>query len=307
MRAFVTFAFADGREVQLGHGDMIGRLCTVACPISDPRISEAHAMVSLRGSGMHLLGLRGRFRVVRDEDGDEPEVLNDVRLRAGQSIELASGVVLDVVTVVLPDAVLGFEGEGIARTVLSGVMSIVTSPRLEIVTGCRPNADAFIWSDGEAWRLARTFDDTVGEVLAAGDEVAVGPHRLRVVAVSLRHASESITVAGAVVEAIELVVRYPIVHIHRKTQPSVTLDGLPARIIGELVAFAVPTPWLLLARELWPDDEDAALLRRRLDVALARLRKRLREVGVRADLVRADGVGNYELFLARDDSIVSAL
>jgi hypothetical protein len=47
-------------------------------------------------------------------------------------------------------------------------------------------------------------------------------------------------------------------------------------------------------------------VRRRLDVALSRLRQRLREHGIRADLVRMTGLGQIELFLHERDQVVDA-
>ena len=61
MRAFVRFRLPEGNSVELGHGDLIGRLWSAALPIADARISEADAMVSLRGQELKLLALRGRF------------------------------------------------------------------------------------------------------------------------------------------------------------------------------------------------------------------------------------------------------
>ena len=51
MRPAVHLRLPDGRTAVLGHGDLIGRLESAALPLADPRISEAHAMVSLRGTG----------------------------------------------------------------------------------------------------------------------------------------------------------------------------------------------------------------------------------------------------------------
>lgn len=57
---------------------------------------------------------------------------------------------------------------------------------------------------------------------------------------------------------------------------------------------------LELVAEVWTDD-DAFVLRKRWDVNLGRLRGRLREGGVRTDLVRAAGTGQVELVLRRDE------
>ena len=58
MRPTVSLQLPDGSIHELGHGDLIGRLWTAALHLDDGRISEAHAMISLRGSELHLLALR---------------------------------------------------------------------------------------------------------------------------------------------------------------------------------------------------------------------------------------------------------
>jgi len=60
MRAFVRLRCTDGSIAELTHGDLIGRLGTAALHFDDARISEAHAMISLRGQELKLLALRGR-------------------------------------------------------------------------------------------------------------------------------------------------------------------------------------------------------------------------------------------------------
>jgi hypothetical protein len=83
----------------------------------------------------------------------------------------------------------------------------------------------------------------------------------------------------------------------------VTLGGLQARLVSELVAIDGPVSWSVLAEELWPDGDDAFLRRNRLDTLLSRLRRRFRAAGLRADLVRADGSGTVELFLYPHDRV----
>ena len=63
MRPTTRLQLPSGAMVLLGPGDLIGRSPTAALHIDDPRISEAHSMVSLRGSQLKLLALRGRHSV----------------------------------------------------------------------------------------------------------------------------------------------------------------------------------------------------------------------------------------------------
>ena len=92
------------------------------------------------------------------------------------------------------------------------------------------------------------------------------------------------------------------------------LDGIAARIISELVALGGPAPWELVAAQIWPagsepesaeqpDLLDRTQLRRRWDISLARLRRKLRDARVRPDLVRACGTGQVELLLCSGDTV----
>lgn len=82
----------SGEVLALGHGALIGRLWSAELHVNDARVSEAHAMVSLRGRDVRLLALRGRFQV----DG---RWLSDVVLAPGMVIGLAKGLELEVVAV----------------------------------------------------------------------------------------------------------------------------------------------------------------------------------------------------------------
>ena len=100
MRALVTLRTADGREHELGHGDLIGRLWSARLQLASPDISEAHALVSLRGGELHLLGLRGLFAY-------KGKPCKDLVLAPGQVLALSREVTVEVVDVVLPEETLG--------------------------------------------------------------------------------------------------------------------------------------------------------------------------------------------------------
>lgn len=293
-RAFVRLRAPDGALHDLGHGDVIGRLWSVALPIPDPRVSEMHAMVSLRGSVPRLLGLRGRFAV-------DATPVADVALAAGQEIVLADGVALTVVDVLLPDEVMALEGDGLARQALPNVASLRLGARVELVAGHLPDAAATIWSDGLEWRVRTARAE---HALSFGDGFTVDQRRFRAVALRLDASGAEATLPdGAVLVPLHLTVCYDTVHVHRGGDPPVALDGISARIVSELAIIKQPVAWEALAREIWRDDDASLQLRRRWDVALARLRRRLRDARIRPDLVRADGSGNVELFLARGDTL----
>jgi len=296
MRPHATLRTPDGQLHHLGHGDILGRLWTAALTIDDARISEAHAMVSLRGDTLKLLGLRGRFAVK-----DKP--VAEVELRPGLRFALARGLVIDVVDVILPDRVLVLWSEGFPRRILSGVCSLLVEPRVELVPGYRRSAAAHIWSSGDGWRVQ--VEREAPQVLDDGSHFTVAGRRWTTEAVALATASGSATRARDGVQApMRIVAQFDTVHIHRAGEPTIALGGIPARIISELVAFGGPTNWQTVAGEVWRDISDRHQLRRKWDVNLSRLRSKLKAARVRTDLVRADGSGHFELLLHPGDQVV---
>jgi len=296
VRAFVRLRLPDGTARELGHGDLIGRLPSAALHIDDARVSEAHALISLRGRELKLLALRGRFAI-------EQKPMAEVVLREGLTIWIARDLSLVVDEVVLPDAVLALEGDGLARQVLSGVCSLTTTPRPALIPRYVGDASAWIWSVGEAWRIRLAKQDP--RPLAVGDVFVVDDRRFEVMAVTLEHAGHAQTHAlGAVSVPLRLVANYDTAHIHRAGEPAVALTGISARILGELVACGAPVSWRSVAVEIWSEaDHDNHQLRRKWDINLARLRRKLKDARIRPNLVRSDRTGNVEIFLADGDVV----
>lgn len=290
MRAFAVIVGPDGAEVELGHGAIVGRLASAALCVSDPRVSEAHAMVSLRGDRMRLLALRGRLMV-----GGAPS--QDVVLEPGLVVELAPGVSLRVEDVVLPDSALALEGPGLPRQVLSGVCSLFTRPRPRLVPGFSGIAEAVVWGDGPTWRA--WLPDGRTRPLAAGDVLEAGGLRVSVVEAQLGPGETVVTTAPD--DRIAVVARYETAQVSCGASLAL-LTGVPARLLTELVAFDGPAPWEALARELWGAQGEREQLRARLDMALLRLRRRLRDAGIREDLVVATGTGQIQLVLRPGDT-----
>jgi len=294
VRAYTRLLLPDGTSVELGHGDLIGRLWSATLSIPDPRISEAHAMVSLRGRDLMLLALRGRFAV----NGRNQ---NSLILEPGQVISLADGLALLVQEVSLPAAIFAIEGDGLPRIAVTGVCSLLTRPRPELVPRLVPDAPAHIWGDGEGWCLSM---NGVSRAVKPGDTWEVDGRSFQAVALSLDGAGRTAThLDGALSRPLRIIARFDTVHIHPEGTAPLALSGLAARLISEVVTFDGPVPWEVLARELWSEEDDAHLLRHKLDVTLSRVRGRLRDAGVRPDLVRSDGFGNVELFLHTGDVI----
>lgn len=291
MHAFAHVRDPAGVLHELAPGDIVGRLRTAALPLDDGRVSEAHAMVSLREGELRLIALRGSFAV-----GGRP--LAEVALEAGLAVQLARGLCLQIEAVHLPEQVLGVEGDGLPRQALPGVCSVLSGPRL--MRGWRDEAQAWIWSTGERWSLRDAHG--AARPVAPGD--TWGDGALRFVALPLRAAGQPATRRHGGVDAPLVVVStYDSVTLHRAGDRVCTFGGIHARLVGELVAMGGRAPWRVLAGELWPSIDDEALLRSRLDVTLSRLRRRLRDARVRTDLVQPDGAGTIELVLYPHDQL----
>lgn len=279
-------------RVALRPGAVIGRARTADLCINDPALSEAHALVSLRGSSLRLLSLRGRFAVNR-------KVVGDVELVPGLSVELAPGITLEVLEVRLPEEVLGLELDGGINLVPPPVCSFVPG-RAEPVTGLRDDAEAVLWVADGAMHLRRAGAPDVQ--LVAGDTFSVGERTHRVLAMPLSRSAIEETGALGFDTPLHLVVRFDTVHIWRGQEVAL-VDGIPARMVSELALIAAPVEWQVVAREIWPEEDDGRRLRMNWDAGLARLRTRLREAGVRPDLVRGAGGGRVELFLGPSDRV----
>lgn len=297
MRTFVRFRLDDGDIRELGPGDIIGRSWSSTLCLADPGISEAHALVSLRGASLKLLALRGRFAV-------DDRTVSEIELVAGLRVRLTREIGFEVIEVQLPDEVLALEAEGFPRQILEGTCSLRAKPRPELVPGFHPDADASLWSDGVDWmlRLGSTRDDD--RPLVPGDTFEVAGLTFKAVGVALGNAGYPTTAAFlAVGSPLHLIVRYDTVHIHREIEPSLALDGISARILSELAVIKLPIAWEALAKEIWPDDSDLVSLRRKWDTSVARLRRKLRDARIRPNLIRADGTGNVEIYLMREDQV----
>lgn len=295
MRPHALLETLDGDQLRLGHGDFIGRFWSAAWRIDDPRISEAHAAISLRAGELRLLGLRGRFRVA-------DQVVAEVRLEPGVEVLLADGLGFVVRELALPAETLGLRVPGMPLLTLDGACSLHGGAQPRVVPGTQPDAAAWVWGDGDQWTLR--LAGQAARPLLVGDAFVLDGARVEAVAVAqVPDGPGRTVVAGAFAAPLTIVARFDTVHIHSAGELRVTLDGLPARIVSELVALGGPVRWQVLAEELWGRDEEQARLRNRLDVALARLRRLLRDGRLRSDLVRMTGTGQIELLLHPRDRV----
>lgn len=291
MRAIAIIQGPSGDEVELGHGDIVGRLGRAALVIDDPRVSEAHAMVSLRGDRLKLLPLRGRLWV----DGAQT---SQVELRRGLVVDLVPGVSLRVEDVLLPERLLAIDAPGLGLQILAGVTSLHTLPRPRLVPGFAGDADAVLWGEELTWKLWQPPGRT--QVLTPGARVQVGGLELTAVDVAMTSAQALSTVTATA--PLHIVVHYETAQI-RSGEAVALLTGVPARLLAELVEFDGPVPWDVLSAELWGAQTDKDQRRARLDMAMLRLRRRLRDAGLRDDLVVATGTGQLQLVLGPEDTV----
>lgn len=294
MHPLVRAKLTDGPLIELVPGDIIGRSERAALCLSEPHISEAHAMVSLRGGELKLLALRGRISV-----GGKPTA--QVTLAPGQRVLLGSKIPLFIEEVCLPAEVLTLVGPGGAQ-VIASVCSLRVEARPFLVSGFVPESDAILWTLGS--RLFVRVGDEGARELEVGQALEVSGQRFRVESRPLERATHVPTLGGPDSGTpLHLILNFDTVHIISGPQ-RVTLDGNAARIVCELAAIGAPVAWQEVARTLWgADGISDAVLRERWDSSLARLRRKLTSARLRHDLVHSTRVGLVELLLAPGDTV----
>jgi hypothetical protein len=282
---------AGGTPVALAPGVLVGRLQSANLRVADPRVPEAAALVSLRGRELHLLSLRQAVVV----DG---VLEDDLLLAAGLRFSLAAAVPVEVVRVELPERALALQMPGQVRELCAPVYSFVRSPEFDLVPGLVDGALGRVWSTAEGWAL----DAGRGpEALRLGQSFEVEGLALRVVDVSVEDLAVAATESRS--RPLVITVRTTSAVVAGSGRVPLPVDGLPAELLTELALGGQPVAWEPVARALWGKREGNTL-RMSWDRALRRLRERLREGGVRDNLVRADGKGNFELFLLPGDRVV---
>jgi len=291
MLSSVVFKLPDAREVCLVPGDLIGRLWNAALRLRDPRVSEAHAYVSLRGKELQLLALRGRFAV-------KGKRLDRVTLRPGVHIDLAQGLTLEVVDVWLPPEVMALTTAGLPPQILSGTCSIVTEPEPRIELPGHPRAVATVWAEDTTWFAEAPGHEPVA--LTPDEPMMFGGLQWMPSMVPVASIAPATVPDLSMVESLRIVPNYDVLRIERDGRAPVVISGIPARLVSELAALG-PVDWRVLAGEIWRTPDS----RKRLDMAVARLRQKLRAHGIRSDIVRPLGNGVFALHLMQDDQLVT--
>ena len=291
----VHLALPSGIQVHLYPGDIIGRMASAALRVDDPRVSEAHALVSLRGERLVLLALRGAL--LRN---GKPQ--SAIELVAGSEIVLAAGLSLQVLAVQMPATALAIEGVEHGQVVLTAsVYSLVQNDeKVRCIPGFRKDNILSIWTTGQGWRMQ--VRGAPAQALTQGQTLLPG---VRSTAIQLAQASAQATqAAGQIGAPLRVVARFDTVQIDRQGWPTCHIGGRPARILSELVSIGAPVSWEAVAREIWADSADRDQLRTRWDRNLRSLRSKLRAAQIRTDLVHSCGSGNIELMLHQGDQVL---
>lgn len=291
VRPQVWLSVDGAPTVALAPGSFVGRLNSAELRVPDPRVPEAAGLVSLRGRELYLLSLRNAILV----DGVAED---DVLLAAGMKFSLAGVVTVEVTRVDLPERVLALRLPGEVRELCAPVYSFVPAPEFDLVPGLVEDAAGRVWSTAEGWML----DVGAGpQALRIGQSFRVGEHAVEVTDAAVEELAVHATQGRS--RALVITVRTTSAVVSSSGRSPLPIDGLPAELLTELALAGQPLSWEPLAQSLWGKREGNTL-RMSWDRALRRLRERLREGGVRENLIRADGKGNFELFLMPGDRVV---
>ena len=296
-RAVAIFRHPPSEErFALGPGDLIGRSDGAAMCLDDPRISEAHAMVSLRDRALKLLALRGRFRL----DGT---ILHEVELKAGLNLELAPALQLVCEEVRMPSTLLGVRIEGVGEVALTGTLTLRrVHGQATVKRGVALDGLMTFWSVGDRWR-ARCGEQGA-RALEAGDQFECDGLSVEVFEVTLQDASKPRT-RSALQAPMTLRRERDRVVIERARQAPLIVSGIPSKILSALLKRGGTSTWQEIIEEVWPGDLSAqSALRRRFDAGLRRLRDTLAHVSPRGEaLITLDGAGVVALNLGREDRV----
>lgn len=308
---------AAPRVVALAPESIIGRMTSAALRVDDPRISEAHALISLRGDDLQLLALRGRVSV----DGKPTSA---VALTPGLRIVLAGFFPLVVRDVALPDRVPAVipPAPGAPFPAL-GVVAFFPGDDAPLRHGFDPAAAAHLWSvglEGATLRLragpvrdardatVRPDDD---RTITPGERFAVDGHVYSFGSAPARALHVDATLdRGGFDTALALHLQYDTVRVTSSHGKVCVFDGLQARALSELHGIGQPVAWQEVARALWgpldAGDATETQIRQRWDQLLSRIRSKLREAGLRSDLVRTSRPGLVALVTGPRDTVIDA-
>ncbi|MEO0601143.1 MAG: hypothetical protein AAF211_06890 [Myxococcota bacterium] len=277
---FVQIRLSDGTSRRVPSGGLVGRLAAAAVRIEDPRVSEAHAMISLRGTRFVMLALRGTTRVV-DEDPRRR-----IDLEVGQRIELHAEIIVEVEAIEVPPLVMAIAGiEGSPVPLDGPEFSIVDDP-LRVVPEPHRERLAWCWCTEGQWWLG--LPGETPEPIEVGHEATIAGQTLRWVEVPTERAVSRTTTIQSFWPPLRLVVHDEHTDVSVRGMPELRrLTGNNHAIVhalSSLVADGGSVHWQRVAEEIWPVNHHSY----NWYTALARLRKHLGKVGLPEELVDTD-------------------
>lgn len=295
MRALATFRIGEeSTQTAVSPGEFIGRSDLAALCLDDPRVSEAHALISLRGGCLKLLALRGRFSV-------RGEVVAEAMLEPGLVIGFAPDLLVTCETISLPAQLVGVKVGGLPAMTLMGTTSFRLRESPKVLQGFDPGAELVFWPMGEQWRARVEGEDA--RTVVFGDTFEAGGRPVEIITVDLKHAAQTSTKLG---------LRPPMrlhcadrrVRVEREGEQPVFIAGVPGRIFHSLLSRDLSATWRDVVSDVWPGDASTeTALRRRFDAGLARLRGRIEELTGRDDFFQLDGTGLVIVALNESDSV----
>jgi len=277
---YVIFRLADGSTTTLFPGEIIGRGVSASLLLDDHQISEAHALVSLRGASLQLLKLRGMLKLA-----GEDHFLGEITLEVGQHIVVSSQISLEVFKVSTPDEILVLEGLTRAPIPLTQSEYEIGGHPLSIHPREEDEVYASIWQSGETWMRRVSKEEKVAVI--AGEEWMVNGSPLCIKLATVDDASFENTesplkivepppsLAQVVLElsAERAVIRYP------EDDEFYAITGHSARILyitANATKKGIHMRWKDICDEIWYKYK-----RNNWDSAKNYLRKKLREAGIR--------------------------
>lgn len=284
------------REMPLGA--TIGRSPHNAIRLDDPAISEAHALLSWRSGELRLVALRRRFSL-------RGQIVEEARLFEGDEIELAPGVVLEVLEVTLPHEVLVLEGPGLPSQLLPDVAALVLGPPPSLSTRIAHDAAAILWQSPDApppGVKVRRSDGSETHVGADGC-ILIGDLRFTLRAVPTGAVADAATGRPSDREPLSVELCGEDCVRIADVARGIEFQGVQGRLLHILASARASCDWPTLAGRVWSDRADWDALRSRLDTTVSRIRRRLREVGFQPALLRTDGSGGFVLALESRDSV----
>ncbi|MBX2801857.1 MAG: hypothetical protein KTR31_29530 [Myxococcales bacterium] len=262
----VVFVLPDERRVRMLPGDVLGRGRRSDVVVQDPRVSEAHAMVSLRRGGLWWLPLR---------PGVHGQVGPDVLLAPGASVTVLDELQLRVESLTLPATVDVLQVD-------HGAPIVLDHPEWHIAASgdARPGphreAVAVLWrTDGRWWCRG---GEGPARQLAAGVGMVVGGRQLHLGAVP-SDSQGSFTADNQPVPPVRIRSWEGFSEVGLGSLAPVRLTGNPHRVF-RLLARLVPdggtVHWQEVASRLWPHSDWSS----NWYTNLPRIREQLRKKGL---------------------------